>query len=440
MVYSALRAVVALSLRLFFRLAPLAGAAAALEAPGPVLFVANHPSSLIDPALLFARIPRRLTFLAKAPLLKLPVLGWLLRGLGALPVYRKKDGADTAQNEGTLTASVDALVAGRSLMLFPEGISHSEPQLAALKTGAARIALEAARRGAPVRVVPVGLTYEDKTRFRSRVHLEVGPGLEAASFVPAPGEEGHGVARRFTQAIDRALRAVTLNLEAWEDLPLLATAEALHALTLGDAPGSAERLRAFARGLALVRAEQPERFQQLQGELASFQRRLELVALRPQELTFEYRPATVMRFVGRNLVWLLTLPLFAVGMALFTLPYLFPQLVLRLRHDEPDMESTVMLLAAMLVAPLWWALCTVGAALAGGWAWGLGAFLLVPPLALFTRYFFERRTAAVRDAQVFFLLVSQRALQAQLRQEGEALAREVRRLADELQPRVVAPG
>jgi len=438
MVYSALRAVVALALRLFFRVAAPVDPDGALAGTGPVLLVANHPAALIDPALVFALAPRRLTFLAKAPLFSLPVLGWLLKAMGALPVYRKKDGADTARNEGTLTASVEALVAGRALMLFPEGLSHSEPRLAALKTGAARIALEAARQGAAVRVVPVGLTYEDKTRFRSQVQLEVGAALVAREFREGPGEEPHAAARRLTSAIDQALRAVTLNLDAWEDLPVLATADALHALLSGDAPGSAERLKAFARGMAVARAEQPERFEHLKGELAAFRRRLDLVQLEAHELDFQYRASTVVRFVGRNLFWLAMLPVAAVGLAAFTLPYLFPRLLLKLRQEEPDMEATVMLLAAMVAAPAWWALLTALAGWLGGWPWGLGTFLAVPPLALFTRYYVERRTAALRDARVFVRLVSHRALQARLRAEGEALAREVLALAEELKPRVVA--
>jgi 1-acyl-sn-glycerol-3-phosphate acyltransferase len=439
MVYGALRAVVSLALRRFFRVEAAAEATAALARPGPVLLVANHPAALIDPGLVFALSPRRLTFLAKAPLFSLPVLGWLLKGLGALPVYRKKDGADPAQNEGTLTASVDALVAGRALMLFPEGISHTEPQLAALKTGAARIALEGARRGAAVQVVPVGLTYEAKTRFRSRVRLEVGPALAVRDFLEAPGEAPAQAARRLTDSIAAGLRAVTLNLDAWDDLPLLATAEAVFALGRQARPGDPERMRAFARGLQLVRAEQPERYQRLQGELASFRRRLDLVAVRPDELGARYRPATVAWFVGRNLLWLAALPLFALGMGLFTLPYLVPQAVVRLRREEPDMEATVMLLVTLLLAPAWWALLTGLAAAAGGWPLGLAAFVGVPPLALFTRSFLERRTAALRDARVFLRLVSHRGLQARLAAEGQALADELEQLAQELGPRVLPP-
>ena len=152
------------------------------------MFVGNHPNGLIDPALVFVLTHRHVTFLAKEPLFRIPVIGWLLRGLQCLPVYRKQDDpSQMGKNEGTLDAARGALVAGRAITLFPEGKSHSEPSLAELKTGAARIALSAAKQGAAVRIVPVGLTYADKHRFRSEVLIEMGAPIEVRDFLPAHG-------------------------------------------------------------------------------------------------------------------------------------------------------------------------------------------------------------------------------------------------------------
>jgi glycerol-3-phosphate O-acyltransferase / dihydroxyacetone phosphate acyltransferase len=88
MFYDSMRALVRFALRLFYRIT-----VAAPEGPldGPVLFVGNHPNSIIDPALIFATTPRTVTFLAKEPLFRVPVFGALLRALGALPVYRKQE-------------------------------------------------------------------------------------------------------------------------------------------------------------------------------------------------------------------------------------------------------------------------------------------------------------------------------------------------------------
>ena len=440
MFYLAFRAVSSLLLRLFFRIEPVSDPARSLELPGPVVFVGNHPNGLIDPGLFLILAKRKITFLAKAPLFSMPVLGWILKGLVALPVFRKQDGpGDTTKNEGTLAASADALVAGRAITIFPEGKSHSEPQLAELKTGCARIALDAARRGADVMIVPMGLTYEAKNRYRSRVHAAAGAPIAVKPFIEKPGEDPHEAAKRLTAAIADAITEVTLNLEKWEDLPIVETAEALYALAQTADAGDAERKKAFARGMSLLRDEQPERFHRIKAQLAAFRRRLELVRVSPDELTNRYRPATVAWFVVRNLMWLLGLPMFLGGMVLFTVPYFIPKAMVKVARPEVDTESTVKVLTLMLLAPCWWALLTALAFFfAGGVGPAVATFLAVPPLALFTRYYFERRSAALHDTRVFFLLGRRASLQARLLEDGQALAREIDQLAAELGPRVLA--
>lgn len=432
--YTFFRGLMSLALRLFFRLEPEVDPTASLAVTGPVIFVGNHPNGLIDPALAFVMVKRPLTFLAKEPLFRMPVLGALLRALGALPVFRKQDGdGDTSKNEGTLNAAIDALVAGRAITLFPEGKSHSEPQLAELKTGCARIALEAVRRGGAVKIVPMGFTYEAKNRFRSRVHVEVGAPLEVASFREAEGGDAHEAARRLTAAIAEALQAVTLNLEAWEDLPIVATAEALGALARGEEGGDPERLKAFARGMALLRTEQPQRFEELKAHVLAFHQRLGLV--RAHELTFHYHPVTVAWFVLRNILWLFGFPLFALGMGLFWLPYLAPSWVATAMRATPDTESTVKLLSSMVFAPVWWALLVVVAFFSGGWSLALWVFAAVPALALLTRWYFERRRRAVHDAKIFFTLGRRSTLKQRLLAEGQTLSSEILRLEAELGPR-----
>lgn len=432
MFYACVRAVVALCLRLFYRVR-VSAPEAALE--GPILFVGNHPNGLIDPALVFILTRRRITFLAKAPLFKLPVIGWLLKGLDALPVYRKQDDpTQMGRNEGTLDAARGALVAGRAITIFPEGKSHNEPALAGLKTGAARIALGAAREGAPVRIIPVGLTYAHKHLFRSEVRIEVGPAIEVTPFLPKSPEAEPDAVRQLTERIAEGLQGVTLNLEQWEDLPLIQMAEQLYAYRLGERV-EPDRLRHWARGLRLFRSEQPERFSQLRAALVSFQRRLALVRADPGDLSLEYRAGAVTWFVVRNFLALgLGLPLFALGLALFWLPYQVPRLAAR--KSELDVQATVKFLTAFVVALGWWAALTVAGGLWGGWPWAVAAGLGVPPLALFTLSFSERLSGLLRDVAVFFTLGGRGRLKARLRAEGERLSAEVEQLAGEYQPRL----
>ncbi|WP_164010007.1 lysophospholipid acyltransferase family protein [Pyxidicoccus trucidator] len=433
MFYACVRAVVALFLRLFYRVKVNAPAT---EPEGPVLFVGNHPNGLIDPALVFVLTRRKVTFLAKAPLFKMPVIGWLLRGLDALPVYRKQDDpSKMGGNEGTLDAAKGALVAGRAITIFPEGKSHSEPGLAELKTGAARIALNAAKEGAPVRIVPVGLTYAEKHVFRSEVLIDVGPAIEVRPFLPADPAAEPDAARRLTERIAEGLRAVTLNLEQWADLPLVQLAEQLYAFKQGGTL-DAERLRLWARGVQLFRAQEPERFEGVRAHLASFKHRMELVqAAGPKDLALVYRPGNVVPFVVKNVLSLVFgLPLFALGLALFWLPYQLPRVASR--KAELDVQATVKFLTAFVVALVWWGALTVAAGWWAGVPWGVATFLLVPPLALFTLYFAERWETLRRDIGVFFTLGNRTRLKALLLADGERLASEVEHLADEYRPKL----
>lgn len=121
-----------------------------VPAEGGVVFVANHISNF-DPLayghyLAYAgRMPR---FLAKEQIFRTPGLGWVASRSGQIMVRR---GGPEARN--AVIASVEAVRAGKSVTVYPEGTITADPETWPMtpKSGAARIALEA-----DVPVVPVG--------------------------------------------------------------------------------------------------------------------------------------------------------------------------------------------------------------------------------------------------------------------------------------------
>ena len=116
---------------------------------GGIMFVAWHPSGLIDPVLLHASLPGKLSILAKHTLFNLPILGRLFSAAGALPIYRTVDSDDpeeTKKNNAIMLENVgNEISKGGRLLLFPEGKTHSESNVHRAKTGAARIMLMALR-------------------------------------------------------------------------------------------------------------------------------------------------------------------------------------------------------------------------------------------------------------------------------------------------------
>lgn len=125
---------------------------------GPCIVCANH-SSMKDPILLAIAIgPREQPcFMAKAELFAKPLVGALLRGLGAFPVRRGE--ADVT----AVKTSMQYLKSGRKLCIFPEGTRLTADDAASAKTGAVSLA---ARLHVPL--VPVWIPRE-KRLFRRTV-------------------------------------------------------------------------------------------------------------------------------------------------------------------------------------------------------------------------------------------------------------------------------
>src|SRR6478672_56460 len=225
----AIRAALRVILRVFFPQIELSGLDR-VPREGPVILAVNHPNGLIDPLFLLCLSPRPVSFLAKAPLFQMPVIGWFVRALGSIPVYRRQDGGfDPAKNRQTFDRARAILSGGGVIAIFPEGASHGDPKLRPLKTGAARIALGAASmigHEQILRIAPVGIYYTAKGIFRSSALLYFGEPITVPSEpLGAEGEPVQESVRALTSRIQKSLADVTLQADEREALALVAQAE-----------------------------------------------------------------------------------------------------------------------------------------------------------------------------------------------------------------------
>ena len=141
---------------------------------GPYLVCANHQTAL-DVLFLCAVLRRQQPhFMAKAELFKVPLLGALVRKLGAFPVARGKG------DVGAIKHAIRLLDEGRSVGVFPQGTRCPGRELrdCNVKAGAGMIA---ARTGA--QVLPVYIKIKGrKWRFFRRVDVIVGKPIPFADF------------------------------------------------------------------------------------------------------------------------------------------------------------------------------------------------------------------------------------------------------------------
>jgi 1-acyl-sn-glycerol-3-phosphate acyltransferase len=182
---------------------------------GPVLLAASHHNALVDCLIAGWIIPRRLTITAKATLMDNAFLAWLFPIIGVVPLRRSSDeraaraagNISTARNAEAFKSILDVLTRNQMVLIFPEGKSHSDPVLAPLKTGVARIALEArdARAIQGLQIVPLGLSFEDKGNPGTAVLAEFGEPVRM-------DEIGDIGVEALTRLVEQKLTAVSLKM------------------------------------------------------------------------------------------------------------------------------------------------------------------------------------------------------------------------------------
>jgi glycerol-3-phosphate O-acyltransferase / dihydroxyacetone phosphate acyltransferase len=439
-----MRTVARLILKVFFREVEVVGAEPVLrDGDHPLVLVANHVNGLIDPLLLMGLLPVMPRFLGKSTLWKIVFLRPLLDLAGTIPVYRRQDeGADIQRNlhrnTETFDRSYDLLAQGGTLALFPEGTSHSDPSLKPLKTGAARIVLEAEQKypGLGVRIVPVGLLFDAKQTFRSRALVQVGEPIDPAPEIALATRDPVAAFRALTARIDAALKEVTLNYHTWEDARLAARAADLYRSRHPEAPGrgrlseSVAVRRTFLDGYRDLRDRHPERTAAVVEAVREYDGLLHAFHLRDDQVGAAYRLPPAVRFVVRSLVLMLIhLPVAIVG-TLITWPvYRLVGAIVKRVNDHLDQAATFKVIGALLLFPLAW---IAEGILAGiylrGWI-GLFLALTAPFTAYGALLFNDQRSAFWRESRAYLLLRTRRRLAAELKEKRENVLRQVEDLA-----------
>jgi 1-acyl-sn-glycerol-3-phosphate acyltransferase len=355
---------------------------------------------MLDVLLLAASTRRTLHFLAKATLFANPILGPVLRLCGVLPVHRRKESPGRMEeNLGTFEACHRLLAAGGAIAIFPEGVSHDREAVLPLKTGCARIVLEAEARqgfGLSTVIVPVGITFSNRELFRSDALVVFGEPLDPSRHFEAyrEGDPGEAV-KALTRELESALKTVAPHVPREEDEKLLGT---LRGFFADAAAPTSDRLlvdRTLVEAVADFRDRHPFDYARLRRQVLGYRRVLDVLGLSHGEIDRTYRLGPIVRYLApRVLLAVAGLPFFVAGALFHYVPYKIPSLLARFLATEPVERATVKLLAGLVTFPLFYAL----AVLLGGW---LPLLALGPFLGIFALIYAEAASELVREVRIF---------------------------------------
>ncbi len=429
------------AMRVYFRRVEVVGIEH-VPRQSPVIFVLNHPNALVDPAFLLTFAPRRVSFLAKSPLFRMPVLGYFVRAMECLPVYRRQDeGEDVSKNREMFVAARALLARGGTIGICPEGVSHNEPRLRPIKTGAARIALGAVSTGevSNLKIIPAGLYYTSKTKFRSEVLLYFGKPLEVTPVeLEADGNPPRAAVRELSNEIEGALREVMLDAEHEEALHTITRAERIFSSEPDedDDESLAEELQLqqrFARAYTVLRERAPERLRKLELRMRRFEEELTLAGVDPDDLSPPTSTLAVFtHLISRVAVFLVLIVPATLGFLVHYPAYrLGGYLATRFSKSEDDVVSTVKIMSAMLLFPLTWIFVAAVGYYFGGWTLALIASVLVPLAGYLAIRFFEGLDEFLGGLRALAFFLMRRRFFVRLLAERNAIRSEILALGEE---------
>jgi 1-acyl-sn-glycerol-3-phosphate acyltransferase len=420
-------------------------------ASGPVLFASNHPNSLTDAFVIAHCVPRKVNFVATVQLFRLEPVRWFLTQCGVIPINRTKDDPRAMRSVlETFEACFRVLERGEAIAIFPEGITHDDPQLKAVKTGTARMALELEHRHGGklgLQIVPVGLNFSAKELYRSDALVNFGEPIRVADFLPGYPEKKHDCIHTLNAELERRIQSLIVHLPRLERARVVDAVKRLYLdrLLVGNrvvhepvAPGVEELLltQAIASAVDFTFQNHPERAASFVKKLDFYERWLQRLQLSDEVLA--HFPDK-RRLVGHSIAWTLLAvigaPVAAYGWIHRLLPYAFIRFAAKRFAKVPADRthvSTVSVLAGVLGFGIFYGLFIAVFHRLFGWPASLWYALSLPVAGLVAHYYvreLRRFGASLRATYVLLRapFAAQRllALRSQLIDEIEAERKEI---------------
>lgn len=341
MVYAFLKILMRITVRIFFRSITVRNKSL-MSLKGPLVVVANHPGTFLDPILIATLLNRKVYFLAKGELFKGKFISWILSGLNMIPVYRKQDDpSQMSKNEDTFLKCYEHLERGGVILIFPEGTSITERKLRPVKTGAARIALGAEARNEfalGVQVLTIGLNYVNPHKFNRDVFVNLEEPIRVGDFKSLHEENGSKASQELTETIRVQLERLIIAVndahsdELVKNVELLYKSKRLKELGFSEKDKEAdfELTKKIVEVIQYYLENEPERSESMRNRIQDYLRRLDQLGLDDEVIGKKQSGKSFVESSIRHyLIVVLGFPLYVYGLLWNYLPFEIPAWIAR---------------------------------------------------------------------------------------------------------------
>jgi len=367
MIYAFLKWLVKIASRIFFSKVEVIDKAR-IPKGGPLIVVANHPNTFMDPILIAVLLKQQVYFLAKATVFGSPLQNWILSHVfNMIPVYRKQDlpEGQKADNNAIFEKCFKFLAKKGTLLIFPEGTSVMEKKLREIKTGTARIALGAEQQHnfeLGLQILPVGLNYRGGQYFRSEVSIEFAKPISVRQFKEQYLENERETVSTLTEEIRLALEKQLVLAKDKNQERMLERAGSIFQKELtDDVDISGHQLqKAMAEALVFFTKHDATFIADLQVKLNAYYRKLNYLKLKDQHLSKQNLASNLWgKFLSVGTFLFLGVPFWLLGVLINYLPYKVPAFVASKVSKHIEYRAPVMLVVGMFVFSIYYTIALV---------------------------------------------------------------------------------
>lgn len=311
-----------------------------IPARGPLMILANHPSTFMDPIVITTILKRDVYYLAKGELFKGKLASWILPKLHMIPVYRKQDDPNQMEkNKDTFKKCFEHLEKGGAILMFPEGTSITERKLRPIKTGAARIVLGAEERNnfeLGVKVITIGLNYENPHRFNRTLFVNIDQPIHTKDYKEAYLQDNFKACAQLTEQIRTQLEALIISIYDNQVNELEAAVEHLYKNKLTKEMGINKKdneaafilSKNITKSVAYFIEHQPAFAEQMHKRINEYLNNLNRIGLSDNDLNKDNKSKSIINNTIKALYTIiLGFPVYVYGLINNYLPFEIPGLI-----------------------------------------------------------------------------------------------------------------